>query len=465
MSRALRFITGALLASACATTRVTGDLHRVRDTVTSRASELAFALPGRDDPTSAEVERILAEPLTPDGAARLALLNNREVRATLSEVGVARGQFVQAGLLPNPEFEFEARDPGGAQPAQLDLGVEVNVSAMLLAPFRAGVASSTLDAERWRAAGAILELGWSTRVAFYEAQALQQKLELRLRALASHQAAYETALELARVGNLPQLALANQLATVESARLQVAEAENAWLDAREALTRKLGLSGAHTHWTLAGVLEPVALPAATEGLEARALDASLELAELKSRAEAASRKVGLTKTEAWLPHLSAGLHGERDGALWELGGHVTVGLPIFDRAQGRRLSSESEYDALRSRTQVQEVQVRSTVRATLNRLESAGRRAEHYRERLLPARRRVLEETVRQYNAMQVSVFEVLAAERAVTEAAVSQVDATLDAAKAKAALDLVLAGRSAPLALGSIPRSTTTSPETSGGH
>ena len=80
-----------------------------------------------------------------------------------------------------------------------------------------------------------------------------------------------------------------------------------------------------------------------DAVEAKAIDASLELSELFSRAEAASRKVGLAKTESWLPHLSAGFHGERDANLWELGGHVTVGLPIFDRAQGRQLSARSEY--------------------------------------------------------------------------------------------------------------------------
>lgn len=316
-----------------------------------------------------------------------------------------------------------------------------------------------------KAAGALLDLTWSARVAFYEVQALQQKLELRLRAFASHQAAYETAVELSKVGNLNALDLANELAAVEQSRVQVAEAENALLDGREALNRKLGLTGARTAWKLAG---PLTLPtdlAPGEVTEAKALNASLELAELLSRAEAASRKVGLSKTEGWVPHLVAGFHGERDANLWELGGHVTIGLPVFDRAQGRQLSARSEYDALRARAQGQAVQVRSTVRMTLNRAESAGRRARHYAERLVPARQQALEQTLLQYNAMQLSVFQLLAAQRAVTEAAISQVDATLDAWKAQASLDLLLAGRSTPLVLGAVPGSTSMAVEPTGGH
>ena len=457
----------SLLGAGCATTGLNDDLASIRRTVTARGALAQFDLPRLEAPEAVpeEVDRLLEQPLTADAAVRLALINNREARAALAEIGIARGQFMQAGLLPNPEVEFEVRAPGGDQPPQIDIGLELNLSATFLAPLRAGVASATLDAERWKAAGALLDLTWSTRVAYYEAQALQQKLDLRLRAFASQQASYETALELSKVGNLPALALANELAGVELSRVQVAEAENALLDGREALTRKLGLSGARTRWTFAGQLQvPKEVPTG-DAVEAKAIEASLELSELFGRAEAASRRVGIAKTEAWLPHLSAGFHGERDGNLWELGAHVTVGLPIFDRAQGRQLSARSEYDGLRARAEGQALQVRSVVRMTLNRVESAGRRARHYAERLVPARQQQLAQTVLQYNAMQVGVFQVLAAQREVTEAAISQVDATLDAWKARASLDLLLAGRSTPLVLSAVPGSSSMAAESSGGH
>lgn len=468
MRPSLVLSAAGLLATGCATTSLSQDYASIRDTVSARAALAQFEVPRLDaaDDVPAEVDELLRHPLTADAAVRLAILNNREARAALAEVGVSRGQYVQAGLIPNPEFELELREPGGdQQPVQMDVGLELNLSAMILAPIRSGVAEAQLDAERWKAAGALLDLTWSTRVAFYEVQALQQKLDLRLRAFASQQASYETALELSRVGNLPAVTLANELAAVELSRVQVAEAENALLDGREALNRKLGLTGSRINWKLAGPMERPQDTLAGDGLEAKALTASLELSEIVSRAEAASRKVGMAKTESWLPHLSAGFHGERDANLWELGGHVTVGLPVFDRAQGRQLSAQSEYDGLRARAQAQAVQVRSAVRTTLNRVESAGRRAKHYAERLVPARQQALEQTLLQYNAMQVGVFEVLAKQREVTEAAISQVDATLDAWKARAALDLLLAGRSTPLSLGAIPTSSASTAQAAGGH
>ncbi len=454
-----RAALASLLLTSCATTSLRGDLRGIEATLAARTSlELKVDVPE-------EVDALLEHALTSDDAVRIALLNNRDGRAALAEMGIARGNFVQAGLLPNPEVEFELRDPGGAQPAQMDLGLEMNLSAFWLTALRAQVAEAQLEAARLRAAGLLLDLAFDTRVAFYEAQAAHQRFELRQRALAAQQASWETAKELARVGNLPALRVANELAAVELARVQFAEAENAWLDAREALTRRLGLAGARTSWTLAGVLELPDEPTKPEDVERQAVAASLELLELQHRAEAASRKVSLAKTEGILPHVSAGFHGERDANLWELGAHVTVALPVFDRAEGRQLAAKSEYDLLRARAEGQAVQVRSAVRTTLNRVESASRRARHYAQRLVPAREQALEQTVLQYNAMQLGVFEVLAAQRAVTDTALMQVDATLDAWKARAGLELLLAGRSTPLRLGAVPTSATADVSSSGAH
>ena len=65
-----------------------------------------------------------------------------------------------------------------------------------------------------------------------------------------------------------------------------------------------------------------------------------------------------------------------------------------------------------------------------------------YRDVLLPMRARILDETLRQYNAMQLGVFQVLAAKRDQVQTGRAYVTALRDYWRTRAVLDTVLAGR-----------------------
>jgi outer membrane protein TolC len=459
-SRWKRPAVGTLLASTltlggCVTVPLARDARDVHTTLGARwipevpVSALSGEASRKD--TEADVQALLARPLTADSAVRIALLNNRELRAAMHDLGVATGNLVQASLPPNPEVEVELREPTrGDDPLQVGIGLEYDLSELILLPLRRGVAQAERSAERARTAGAVLELAYRARLAFLEVQARQQQLELRNRALQAAQAGYGAAVELEKVGNVPALTLANERSAVESARLAVAEAENALLDAREALNVLLGLHGPSTGWTLdAPLADPADAPEQGEELEARAIETSLDLAELRGRMESADRRHQLARTEGFLPHLSGGFHGEKDEDRWELGAHLAVGLPLFDRKQGARMAALSSREALKARYEATATAIRSSLRQARGRVESTARRARHLRDVLLPARSRALDETMLQYNAMQVGVFEVLRAQVAVTDAASTYVDTLLDHHRARAALELLLAGRHQGLELG----------------
>jgi cobalt-zinc-cadmium efflux system outer membrane protein len=443
------------LSAGCANATLPTHVSEVNEIFAARnRRDLAVSVPQEDEnweKTAAEVPKLLAKPLDADAAVRIALAHNRDLRAAFYEIGVARGQFVQAGLPPNPEIELGLRQPSDAtQPLQIDIGIEYNLTELLMVPLRKGVAESELAAERLRFAGQVLDTAYGARTSFYAVQARQQELDLRNRALQAFQASFAAAEELHRVGNIPDVDLATQRAAVESARVDVAEAENRVLDARENMNVALGLSGEQTRWKVEGPLpDPSDEPLVAEQMEKRAVQASFELAELEARMQAASRRASLAQTEGTVPHVSGGFHGERDGVAWEIGGHVTVGLPIFDRKQGRVMSARSEFGAQRERYVASATVLRATVRTALNRVDSAGRRARHYRNVVLLAREKALSEMVLQYNAMQVSVFQVLESQRQVTQTAIAYVDTLLDYWNARAALDQLLAGRHRGLVLG----------------
>jgi outer membrane protein, heavy metal efflux system len=92
------------------------------------------------------------------------------------------------------------------------------------------------------------------------------------------------------------------------------------------------------------------------------------------------------------------------------------------------------------------IHLRSAVRRARNRLLSFRAQARFCEANLLPARQRVLSETLLQYNAMAATPFAVLAARRAEVEASLMCVDARADHAIAAAALEQLLAGGSVSL-------------------
>ena len=94
------------LVAACAPPPLATDVSRVRDL--SATKKLSPLEEGEVDlVTTEEVRGILAKPIDVEAAVRVALLNNRELRARLRELGVVRGQITQAGTLPNPLVELE----------------------------------------------------------------------------------------------------------------------------------------------------------------------------------------------------------------------------------------------------------------------------------------------------------------------------------------------------------------------
>ncbi|WP_342377353.1 TolC family protein [Myxococcus stipitatus] len=444
---------GALLATSlvlggCVSVPYADDVRDVRSTLEPRwTPEVPVpALTGeaqRGEDIDAAVREMLAKPLTADSAVRIALLNNRDLRAAMHELGIATGNLVQASLPPIPELELELSKPGGEHELQVGVGVEYSLSDLLLLPQRRGVALAERASERARTAGEVLSLAYRTRLAFYDVQARRQQLELRNLALRNAQARYATAAELEKVGNLRALDLATERSAVESARLAVAEAENGVQDSREALNVLLGVFGAGTQWTVDSLLgDPSDALSKQDGLEARAIESSLDLSALRGRMEAAELRRKLAATEGFLPDVSGGVSGEREDDRWQMGAHIKVGVPLFDRKRGERISALSSRESLKARYEATATSIRASLRQTRFRVESTASRAKHVRDVLLPATRKALEETVLQYNAMQLGVFDLLRAQDNVTNAASTYVDTLLEHHRARAALEQLLAGR-----------------------
>jgi outer membrane protein TolC len=429
----------------CVSSSTASDVSAVHSLAHERAHlDVVAEDPDRWQSADPDAQRLLTQPLTVENAVRIALLNNRDLRAELVGLGIARGELVQASLFPNPEVEAQVRFPkNGAEGVRWDLGVGMDITRMILIGKRRGVAEAELNAARYRVAGAALDLGYQVRLAYYETQALQQQLELLRTALAAIGASYEAAQTLHVAGNLTDLDVSNEEAAYEGMRVAVAETETDLVDCRERLNVLLGLFGRETTWQIEMRLpEPTADLGELDRLESRAIDTSIELAETRASLTAAARRVGLTESAGRLPDLSLGVHAERENNIWAVGPALTGTLPLFDQQQGNVLSRRSEFESMRERYVADAVMVRASVRAARARALSAEARVRQYRETVLPVRERVVKQTILQYNAMQIGVFQLLQARRDQIDAGRAYVQTLLEYWQARAALDQLMAGR-----------------------
>jgi len=111
------------------------------------------------------------------------------------------------------------------------------------------------------------------------------------------------------------------------------------------------------------------------------------------------------------------------------------------------------------------VDLRSAARDARNRVVSAHARARQYQAVIVPAQARVTAQTLLQYNAMQVGIFQLLQAHREELDAQLALVETRREYWSAAAELEALLAGKRVRPAEGSSSGSGMSTAASTGGH
>lgn len=403
-----------------------------------RQAGLGAATPNRD------VRALLAKPLTAETAARIAVLNNPGLRAAVEEIAIAEAELAGTRRLPNPTLEAALRFGGEGDP-EAELGAMLDLTELILALPRGSAASKRLAAARLNALGAILDVSFEARRAFFEYQAALQQLELRTTVAEALGAAAEAAKQLREAGNITDLDLATQLSSFEQARLDVQRAETAVGSARERLNALLGVFGAGASWSAESRLpELPASELSIENLEREAVARSLDLGLSERRYAAAAQRADIESAAGWLPELKAGVSAERDES-WSVGPAVELEVPLFYQGQGEVAAARAELRRERNLHEHTALRIRSRARELATRLSAARDAVIHYRDVILPLKQRILEQAQLQYNAMSIGVFQLLQAKREQVEAASAYIDRLREYWTLRTSAQQLLAGRLGP--------------------
>jgi cobalt-zinc-cadmium efflux system outer membrane protein len=396
-----------------------------------------------DEATSKRVADWLHGPLDADAAVQIALLRNPRLQAAFSRLGIARAQLVGASLLPNPELAADFGVPQDGGSLHMAFAATESLTGLIALPLRRAAASAELERAQLRAAGDTLDVAYQTRRAFYSCQAAQQELGFVRDLLSAAGLLRELLVRLHDAGNVTDLELNEGRAFEQNAQLLLEAQELRALEARAALWQWLG-----------GPLTPAALQVGPQlpevpgelppltSLEQRALAKSLDLRGLDAETLGWERRATAARVSGVLPEIRAGVHVERDQGEWELGPAASLALPLFDQGQGLVGSAEAAQRGLHYERQARVLAIRAAAHDLHAQLSAAAERVRRYERELLPLRRSIVEQTLRQYNAMQIGVQQLLIARNAELEAQRSYVAALRGYWLLRADLDQLLAGR-----------------------
>lgn len=347
----------------------------------------------------------------------LALGNHPALARAAAGIQMARGQWVQEGLYPNPKFGYEGGEMGNGGRSGMQggfVGQEIVTGGKLRLNRAAAAqeireAEQQLEAERYRVIN-------NVRLRFYDVLLAQRTIDLTM--------------ELDRIG-------AESLKTAEGLFKVKESALSEVLQARiEANTAKIALRNARNAHTsawqrlAAAVAIPDMRPVALEGsLEfdrkeltwevalGELLASSPQLTAAQARIGRAGWAVQRARAEP-IPNLDLEGSVQFDNESSDTVASVRVGipLPLWNRNQGGILRAQGGLAAAQSEVQQIELELTNRLAQAFERYANARYQVELYTKQILPDAKQSLDIVQKGYSAGEYGFLSLLLAQRTYVE-------------------------------------------------
>ncbi|MEO5818971.1 MAG: TolC family protein [Vicinamibacteraceae bacterium] len=388
----------------------------------------------------------LDDGLTADEAVALALWNNAAFQVSVADLGFARADLVEAGVLTNPVLSLLL--PVG--PKQLEATLRFPMEVLWERPRRVRAAHLALDAAAQRLVQAGLDLVLNVRLAYADASLAVDREQL----------ARDAAGTFARIAILTQSRLAEgdisaleaRSATIDAARA-VHDRQRAAHDvvlARQRLALLLGQSADAFIAALASSSE-AATCAATAELVREAAAARPDVRAAEIGVEAAAARLGWERSRilALTAVLDANGQG-REG--FEMGPGVDIGLPVLNRNQGPRTRARVQLERASAAYAALQQQVGFEVREARTLFDQAQESLTSWTDTVLVPLQANVADADQSFRDGETSYLFVLDNARRLTEARIRERDLRADRQRAQARIERAV-GRSCSAPPQEVPR------------
>lgn len=355
------------------------------------------------------IDCAISNELSADTAIQIALLNNPKIQAIFEDLGIARADLVEAGLLSNPSFEIEVRYPHSKG---LKTNIEYLITSSLLdiflIPLRTSLARLEFEQTKLRVSHAILELAFEVRKTYYELVAEKKNLQYIQSVVELTRIISEISAKQFAVGNVNALELQLPQARLVDAELQLSQSQAEMIRLSEKMHRLLGFTN-----DICFIL-PDNLPEIDYygfdlcTLESIALQERLDVQVARFEIARISQMLGL-KNWWTFTNFRVGLSGERDtdGANL-IGPGFSGNLPIFNYGQADRMRLYALLRQANDRLAELEIKVLSEVREAHQLLMSYLNIINQYHDNVLPLQSKISTSSEALYNVMGLGVGKLL---------------------------------------------------------
>ena len=445
MTRLTIIAAASLLLAGCASFSPDGGFGKVSQLTQERTGQSVALQRSPEDAQTAQnrVAELLQVALTADAAVEVALLNNRGLQAKFGDLGIAESELVRAGRLKNPSLSFGRMSGGGG--IEIERTVLFDILGLLTMPMAKEVGQQRFEQAQYQAAYDAVSLAADVRRAYFDAVAAQELAKFYEQVKETADVSNELAKRMLQAGNFNKLAQMREQAFYADATAQLARAQHQAAAQREKLIRLLGLYGEQLNFRLPQrlpelpkqVLEP-------QNAEQTAMDKRLDVQMAKRAAEATAKSLHLTNATRMVNVLDVAYKNKSEsGAPRANGYEIELELPLFDFGSTRAARAQATYMQAVNRTAEVAVNARSEVREAYSAYRTAYDLAQHYRDEVVPLRKRISEENLLRYNGMLIGVFELLADAREQVAGVTGYVQALRDFWVAETNLQTALTARS----------------------
>jgi outer membrane protein, heavy metal efflux system len=416
-----------------------------------------LALPGRAQTPASEQKTITLEELQ-----QMALQNNPTFAQSAANIQAAEGRKKQSGLYPNPTVGYQGEQirggsfHGGEQgffvQQDIVMGGKLGLNRKI---FDQELKQAQTEAEEQR-----LRVVTNVRMAYIQALAAQQTLELRHNLSRIADDAVATSHQLANVGQADAPDVLESEVEAQQAQLAVTMAEQNQQRIWKALSAVVG-NPRLPLMQLEGKLEDT-LPVKAEELVEKIVNESpaVRIAEIGvKRAEAALAR---EKREP-IPDLqlrggmqqNGELLSAPDGRSVGLQGFAEVGvrIPIFNRNQGNIATAKANADRANCEVERVKLVMRERAATVVQNYVFSQSAVDRYRNQMIPRAQKAYAMYTKKYQDMAAAYPQVLIAQRTLMQLEVSYVNALESLATSSLSLQsyLLMDGLEAPAQPGGI--------------